>query len=193
MAISNPMLENLKMDGASKILINITGSDDLGMTEVQEIVKTITASANPHNDIFWGQVLDPSMDGKVLVTVIATGFNNSSVSSTMEDETETRSFIRDENVVDTNEFESIFHAKTFAPASEPEDRFFVSENKDEEETEKKPERSLGSDIFGGTFEGVKTSSSSITPPPNVNHSDISQPACWRNGNSYGRGINLSND
>ncbi|MBQ1833299.1 MAG: cell division protein FtsZ [Treponema sp.] len=76
-AICNPMLENRSIDGASNILVNITSAEVLGMVEVEEIIKTISASANPRLKLFWGQVPDTNMGDKVSVTVIATGFEQS--------------------------------------------------------------------------------------------------------------------
>ena len=190
-AISNPMLENLKRDGATKILINITGGDDLGMTEVKDIVDTITASADPDNHIFWGQVFEPSMVGKVRVTVIATGFNNAKKLSSVEEYTPSVS-IRDENVVGTNEFDSILHPTSFAPKQETEDPFFMSGSDEENDDEEKEEPVHSKNLLGGSFEKVNTTfKSQFTPPPNVNQNDLSQPAVWRNGsNNYGRGISL---
>ncbi|MGP1458013.1 MAG: cell division protein FtsZ [Treponema sp.] len=74
-AINNPLLENRQIDGARNILINITSSDDLSMKEVNDIVNTIKASASKENQIFWGQVINQEMEGRVSVTVIATGFD----------------------------------------------------------------------------------------------------------------------
>lgn len=187
MAISNPMLENLKMDGASKILINITGSDDLGMTEVQEIVKTITASANKNNEIFWGQVMDPEMEGKVRVTVIATGF--AAKSEPVAEVADTPKVNRDENVVTSRDLDDILHGGMTSFASKSEEPAVTPVSGETEE-----KRTLGGDLFG-SFESVNTSfkGSQLTPPGNVNHNDINQPACWRNNSDYGRSINLSDD
>ena len=75
-AISNPLLENSRIDGAKNILYNISSGEELAMSEIEEISKIVTAAADPNVNIFWGQVVDPDMGDKVSVTVIATGFNS---------------------------------------------------------------------------------------------------------------------
>ncbi len=77
-AISNPLLENSRIDGAKNILYNISSGEELAMSEIEEISKIVTAAADPNVNIFWGQVVDPDMGDKVSVTVIATGFNTDS-------------------------------------------------------------------------------------------------------------------
>ena len=77
-AINNKLLEDSHIDGAKNILINICSSEDLALSETDEIAKIVTASADPDARIFWGQVIDPNMGDSVSVTVIATGFNHKS-------------------------------------------------------------------------------------------------------------------
>ena len=83
-AISNPLLENSRIDGAKNILYNISSGEELALSEIEEISKIVTASADPNVNIFWGQVVDPDMGDKVSVTVIATGFNNDARSAAEE-------------------------------------------------------------------------------------------------------------
>ena len=77
-AINNRLLVDTNIDGAKNVLINICGNDDVAMSECDEIAKIITERANPDATVLWGQVLDESMDDKISVTVIATGFNRAS-------------------------------------------------------------------------------------------------------------------
>lgn len=84
-AISNPMLENSHIDGATKILINITSDDSLTMPEIDEISNNIKASASQNVELFLGLVDNPDMAGRVSVTVIATGFNKTEVFEDAED------------------------------------------------------------------------------------------------------------
>ncbi|MCQ2612291.1 MAG: cell division protein FtsZ [Treponemataceae bacterium] len=79
-SINNPLLEDSNIEGAKNILINITGSEDLGMFEVEEIVNTIRASADEDVLLIYGTAVDPDMQDKVSVTVIATGFPDDSAS-----------------------------------------------------------------------------------------------------------------
>ena len=79
-AIDNPLLEDSHIDGAKNILINITGGEDLSLTETEDIISTITAAADPSVKLKYGTVIDPSFDDEIKVTVIATGFPSDSSS-----------------------------------------------------------------------------------------------------------------
>ena len=73
-AISNPLLEDIKIEGARGVLINITGGPDLTLYEITEASELIRAEAHENAMIIFGAVIDESMTGKARVTVIATGF-----------------------------------------------------------------------------------------------------------------------
>ncbi|HMN68407.1 MAG TPA: cell division protein FtsZ [Bdellovibrionales bacterium] len=73
-AISSPLLENICIDGATGIIINVTGGSDLTLWEVNEASTLITEAAHPDAEIIFGAVIDESMGDSVSVTVIATGF-----------------------------------------------------------------------------------------------------------------------
>src|ERR1700731_809675 len=73
-AISSPLLEE-SVDGATGILLNITGGKDLGLFEVNEAAEIIQAAADPNANIIFGAVIDESMSDEVRVTVIGTGFD----------------------------------------------------------------------------------------------------------------------
>lgn len=77
-AINNPLLEDSHIEGANHILINVTGNEDLTLLEVEEIVKIVTANADPNALIIYGTATDNTMGDKLSVTVIATGFISSS-------------------------------------------------------------------------------------------------------------------
>ncbi|OYZ18792.1 MAG: cell division protein FtsZ [Bdellovibrio sp. 28-41-41] len=74
-AISSPLLENIKIDGATGIIINVTGGSDLSLYEVNEASTLITEAAHEDAEIIFGAVIDDSLGDEVRVTVIATGFN----------------------------------------------------------------------------------------------------------------------
>lgn len=74
-AISSPLLEEASIDGAQGVLVNISGSEDLGMHEVSEAMAPIHSSVDPDASVVFGVVVDSSMNDKVKVTVIATGFD----------------------------------------------------------------------------------------------------------------------
>ncbi|HEX6937779.1 MAG TPA: cell division protein FtsZ [Longimicrobiales bacterium] len=72
-AISSPLLDNLSIAGAVGVLINITGGMDLTIDEVTTIASIIQEAAGDDAEIIFGAVHDPSMEGEVRVTAIATG------------------------------------------------------------------------------------------------------------------------
>ncbi len=75
-AISSPLLDNISIRGARGVLINITGGPDLGLEEVSEISSLISDEAGSDAEIIFGAVHSPELEGKIRVTVIATGFDS---------------------------------------------------------------------------------------------------------------------
>tara|TARA_B100000749_G_scaffold279661_1_gene273165 strand:+ start:150703 stop:152208 length:1506 start_codon:yes stop_codon:yes gene_type:complete len=73
-AISSPLLENIAIDGATGIIINVTGGNDLSLWEVNEASTLITEAAHEDAEIIFGAVIDEELGEEVRVTVIATGF-----------------------------------------------------------------------------------------------------------------------
>jgi len=79
-AISSPLLEDLSIDGARGVLINITGSDDMTLFEVNEASTLIQEAAHEDANIIFGAVVDEALpEGEVRVTVIATGLDDGSL------------------------------------------------------------------------------------------------------------------
>jgi cell division protein FtsZ len=72
-AVSSPLLES-SIEGATGILLNITGGPDIGLFEVNEAAEVVTSAADPNANIIFGAVIDEAMGDEVRVTVIATGF-----------------------------------------------------------------------------------------------------------------------
>jgi len=72
-AVSSPLLETT-LDGATGVLLNITGGSNLGLFEVNEAAEVVTGHADPNANVIFGAVIDESMGDEVRVTVIATGF-----------------------------------------------------------------------------------------------------------------------
>src|SRR5512145_1603633 len=82
-AISSPLLEDASVKGARGVIINVTGGPDLSLIEVSEASAVIQEAAHEEANIIFGAVVDPKMQGKVKITVIATGFDRiSSVART---------------------------------------------------------------------------------------------------------------
>ena len=74
-AISSPLLEDASVKGARGVIINVTGGPDLSLIEVSEASAVIQEAAHEEANIIFGAVVDPRMEGKVKITVIATGFD----------------------------------------------------------------------------------------------------------------------
>jgi cell division protein FtsZ len=72
-AISSPLLET-SLDGATGILLNVTGGPDLGLFEVNEAAEVVTGAADSNANVIFGAVIDEAMGDNVRVTAIATGF-----------------------------------------------------------------------------------------------------------------------
>ncbi|MBK9071914.1 MAG: cell division protein FtsZ [Myxococcales bacterium] len=75
MAISSPLLEDVNIEGATGILINITGGPDLTLHEVNEASSLVQQAAHEDANIIFGSVIDPRLTDEVRITVIATGFD----------------------------------------------------------------------------------------------------------------------
>ncbi len=73
-AISSPLLDDLSIDGARGVLINITGGPAMTITDADEALSLIQEMADPEANIIFGAVINPDFDDDVSVTVIATGF-----------------------------------------------------------------------------------------------------------------------
>ncbi len=74
-AISNPLLDDVSMEGAKGVLINITGGMDMTLFEVDEAANRIRSEVDPAANIIFGSTFDESLEGKVRISVIATGID----------------------------------------------------------------------------------------------------------------------
>ena len=75
MAVNSPLLEETNIQGARAVLINIAGGNDLSLHEVNEVTEVITSQVDPDANIIFGTTVDPALDERIRVTVIATGFD----------------------------------------------------------------------------------------------------------------------
>src|ERR1043165_9339137 len=73
-AISSPLLEGASVNGSRGVIINVTGGSDLSLVEVSEASSIVQQAADEDANIIFGAVVDPALDGRVKITVIATGF-----------------------------------------------------------------------------------------------------------------------
>jgi len=74
-AISSPLLDNISINGATGVLLNMTGGEDLTLGEVHQISEIVHDAVGEEAELIFGAVLEPSMQGEIRVTVIATGFD----------------------------------------------------------------------------------------------------------------------
>jgi cell division protein FtsZ len=115
-AINNPLLEDCRIEGAKRILVNVTGGEDLSLTEFQEVVSIITANADANALIIAGNAMDPAMNDRVQVSVIATGFQTETSSRVEEAVRPTESARRtDSDFIRYDEWKSMTE-KTKRPA-----------------------------------------------------------------------------
>ena len=200
-AINNPMLENSKIDGAKNLLINICASEEIRLSEVGEICKIVTASADPNYNMYWGQVTQPELGDKISVTVIATGFEANKNENQVQAEKEVEQVVEQpkvlpENVVSTSELDMLLHRNN-SPAR-PAAAFTTRREAEPVHTvEKEKAGSLSAGLLDdqpsqGSFVSKKT----YTQPPagfNPDSNDLSQPAIWRKTSEFSKGINLSDN
>jgi cell division protein FtsZ len=76
-AVSSPLLEDVSVAGAQGVLLNITGGRDLTLHEVNEASNVVMEAAGDEANVIFGAVIDPALDGEIVITVIATGFGAS--------------------------------------------------------------------------------------------------------------------
>jgi cell division protein FtsZ len=71
--VSSPLLES-SIEGATGILLNVTGGPNIGLFEVNEAAEVVTSAADQNANVIFGAVIDDALGDEVRVTVIATGF-----------------------------------------------------------------------------------------------------------------------
>ncbi|MGV9008804.1 cell division protein FtsZ [Brevundimonas sp.] len=106
-AIANPLLDETSLKGAKAVLVNITGGMDMTLLEVDEAANAIAGEVDSDANIIFGAAFDPALDGKIRVSVVATGMEDLAVAKAPPTAT-------------TSAFDSRRSAPTYAPrASEP--------------------------------------------------------------------------
>ncbi len=74
-AIANPLLDGVSMQGAKGVIISITGGDDMRLLEVDEAANHIRELVDPDANIIWGSAFNPELEGRIRVSVVATGID----------------------------------------------------------------------------------------------------------------------
>ena len=81
-AIQNPLLDEVSLKGAKAVLVNVTGGLDMTLLEVDLAANTISSEVDPEANIIFGAAFDPSLEGKIRVSVVATGMDSASMGMT---------------------------------------------------------------------------------------------------------------
>jgi cell division protein FtsZ len=118
-AIDNPLLEGTAIEGATRFLVNVSGSEDLSLVEFQDVVNIITAKADPDAEIISGTSLDPSLGDKLRVTVIATGFQAEVVKAVKKDPPQELPKSNESNFINFREWDEMrgqTKQQTFSPS-----------------------------------------------------------------------------
>ena len=172
-ALNNPLLEEARVEGAKNLLVNICGREKLTMHALSEIMDIINAGADPDVATFFGATIDPSVENKVVVTLIATGFRSND-KFPIDDAASNRKPVRDnaENLVFTDDSFMTSREWTKVNKTTPPTLSGLGlRNRSETSSEKHYE-----DIYVAER---KPSFSSIVPPM---ESDLETPAYYRNQN-----------
>src|ERR1700710_1871842 len=80
-AIQNPLLDEVSLKGAKAALVNVTGGLDMTLLEVDEAANAISEEVDPEATIIFGAAFDPSLDGMIRVSVVATGMDGASIAA----------------------------------------------------------------------------------------------------------------
>jgi len=106
-AIESPLLE-VSIDGARGILFNVIGGHDMSMHEINTAAEAITAAADPDANIIFGATINPDLEGEIIVTVVATGFDASYFSSrAIPANTNTKDEYNDENITQSKKADTV--------------------------------------------------------------------------------------
>ena len=189
-AIHNPMLENSKIDGAKNLLVNICASEEITLAEFGEICKIVSASADKNYNMFWGQVTQPELEGKISVTVIATGFEDSD-KPYAEQQEEVEEAAPEPKVLPNDAFSlsdmnSLLHGNSASSGSSLGGEFVSSHN-----VTKAPDSEKKGSLTADMFKDDDSSAGAFTPPSGFipDENDLTKPAIW-NKSEYSRTIRL---
>ncbi|MDR3113964.1 MAG: cell division protein FtsZ [Treponema sp.] len=106
-AVDNPLLEDTAIEGATRILVNVSGGEDFSLVEFQEVVNLITAKSDSEAVIIVGSTLDTSLEDRLRVTVIATGFQSETLKPPQKGPAREPVKQAESDFIDINEWEKI--------------------------------------------------------------------------------------
>jgi cell division protein FtsZ len=93
-AIANPLLDGVSMQGAKGVIVSITGGEDMRLMEVDEAANYIRELVDPDANIIWGSAFNENLNGKIRVSVVATGIDNEGFTPTTASQRTPFSFSR---------------------------------------------------------------------------------------------------
>lgn len=195
-AIANPLLENRQIDGARKILINITTNGNFSLEEAQEITNMIRHSANKDANIIFGLAENEDMeDDDLSVTVVATDFDDEDGFATAADQADAQ----DDSVAQYGEFLSSLGRAADADEEKSEVRYssVQAATEDSIPQEGEPSAEISSDSTDDANDGTEQKMQEIKMTRDlpagikIDPADTNQPAIYRKGIAFGRSIDLS--
>ncbi|MCD2371462.1 cell division protein FtsZ [Borreliella burgdorferi] len=122
-AISNPLLEEVRIEGSKGLLVNVTGGDDFSLLELEEIMGIITVSVDDEATVIYGHAINSNLEDEIYVTVVATGF-----ASKKQKEI---SSVPENNTLSSKEFDTLMSGNQNAPSGsyEQQDSSFAAKSK----------------------------------------------------------------
>jgi len=186
MAINNKLLCDTHIDGAKNILIKISGDENVGLDECEEIVNGITASAAKGVKVLWGLYIEPELGDKISVTVVATGFNspNAVIEDEKVEEDEEQNYI-DNSMMKVGDFEKVLNGTSSQSQSASSENNKVSEQEKNalfgiSSAASIAGKNSSANLSSAMSQAAVRQSSSIMPPPNFKDTgDLNIPAAWR--------------
>jgi cell division protein FtsZ len=122
-AIANPLLDGVSMQGAKGVIVSITGGEDMRLMEVDEAANHIRELVDPDANIIWGSAFNENLNGKIRVSVVATGIDNEGLSASPATQSRTPfSFSRpapEPIAVAPAPIPALFETNNSAPVEEP--------------------------------------------------------------------------
>lgn len=116
LAVSSPLLEDIDIEGATGILVNITAGEDIALREIDEICSIVQEAAHEECNIIFGAVIDDTLENQIKVTVIATGFPDEEKETTSSgapvkklESIQKNSQIKSEEILSFANVNSVFH------------------------------------------------------------------------------------
>ena len=138
-AIDNPLLEDTCIDGATGVLINIAGPDDIKFVEIQSIIKSVEEKCDPEVNLIHGFRVDPELENNIQVTVIATGFKTEKLADVKP--------AKSEKTIDSNFIDYSEYVRMVERTKKPDYLSFIPQRENHDDLDMPPSyRNCGSQL-----------------------------------------------